>query len=83
MHPSVLEVESGVLHSFDGTTHDVHGGAYLPPETYLATSAELERLREQQAADGSRAVPALLLAGSLLCFAAGYWLGRRGAADED
>lgn len=82
MRPSVLEVKSGVLQSFDGATYDVQGGAYLSPETFLSTSAELERLRERQNEAASKAIPALLLGGALFCFAAGWWLGRRSGDDE-
>ncbi len=73
---SLLEVKSGLLHTFDGEAHEVHGGAYLTPEAYLSTHAELTRLRERQAEHHTNIVPALVIGVGLASFALGYWLGR-------
>jgi hypothetical protein len=79
MHSQLLEVKSGVVVTFDGEQHEVHGGAYLSPEGYLAANAELEQLRQREA----EGVPGVVLLGAaLLGLAAGYWLGRRGGADD-
>jgi hypothetical protein len=78
LHDShLLEVKSGVLHTFDGETHEVQGGAYLTPEGFLATSAELDRLRAHYAESQSNRGVVLVLGAALLGLAAGYWLGRR------
>jgi hypothetical protein len=77
---SLIEVQTGVLHTFDGEEHEVHGGAYLSPEEYLRTSAELARLRERRLDEGTSA--ALVLGAALLGLAAGYWLARQDD-DED
>ena len=81
MEPQVIEVESGVLHTFDGETHEVHGGVYLSPEAYLSASSELTNLRRRHAAEASSALPALVVGTSLLGVALGFWLGRRGHDD--
>jgi len=74
-----VEVKSAVVQTWEGESVEVEGGAYLPPEAFLATSAELDRLREQQQ-ETSNLVPALLVGAALFGLAAGYWLGRR---DDD
>lgn len=80
MDSHVLEVKSGVLHTYDGEAHEVQGGAYLSPEGFLATSAELDRLRRHHADFQSNAGPIIVLGAALLGLAAGFWLGRR---DDD
>lgn len=77
MESQLLEVKDGVLHTFDGDTHQVHGGAYMTPEAYLSTSAELQRLRERLASAPGSVLPAVVFGVALLGFAAGYWLGAR------
>jgi hypothetical protein len=77
MAPELLEVKSGVLHTFDGEAHQVHGGAYLTPEAYLHTTAELEQLRVRREAEASSGVPGLLLGVAVVGLVAGYWLGWR------
>lgn len=74
----LLEVKSGVLHTYDGEAHEVHGGAYLSPEGFLATSAELDRLRAHHADSHSNQGVVIVLGAALLGLAAGFWLGRRG-----
>jgi hypothetical protein len=81
MDAHVLEVKSGVLHTYDGEAHQVHGGAYLSPEGFLATSAELDRLRAHHAEFHSSKGPVILLGAALLGLAAGFWLGRRSGDD--
>ena len=71
-----VEVKSAVVQTWEGESVEVQGGAYLPPEAFLATSAELHRLREAQH-QTSNPVPALLFGAALCGLAAGYWLGRR------
>jgi hypothetical protein len=78
MEPQVIEVRSGVLHTFDGEKHEVQGGVYLSPEAYLSASGELDQLRRRHAAASSSVLPALVVGTSLLGLAVGYWLGRRG-----
>lgn len=78
LHPDVVEVASGVLQDFDGVTHEVQGGAYLPPGTVLSASAELERLRDRRVAEASSALPLIVLGSALAGLALGYWLGNRG-----
>ncbi|MEW5738796.1 MAG: hypothetical protein AB1938_07705 [Myxococcota bacterium] len=77
MEAHLLEVKDGVLNTFDGESHEVHGGAYLSPEGYLVTSAELERLRQHRAEHEKEKWTAIILGATLLGFAAGFWLGRR------
>ncbi len=69
-----FEVKSGVIKTFDGEEHEVQGGAYLSPEHYLSTHAELERSREKST--GSSSAMTLLIAVGLLGFAAGLVVGR-------
>lgn len=77
MHSTLLEVKSGVLTTFDGETVEVQGGAWLPPEAYLTTSAELEKLRRQEAERTNTLVAGLVLGAALVGVAAGFALGRR------
>ena len=79
---SLLEIQRGVLHTYDGKKHEVEGGAYISPEAYLTTHAELERLREGHRARNSNLAPALIVGAALLGLAAGFWLGRRSDEDE-
>ena len=79
MNPTVLEVKTAVVHTWDGEAHEVHGGAYLSPEGYLTSSAEVEKLRRQ--AEGTAV--SLILGAALVGLAAGFWLGRRSGGDED
>lgn len=81
MDTDLLEVKSGVLHTWDGEAHEVLGGAYLPPAAYLTTNSELERLRQHRAAHASMQGPVLVLGAALLGLAAGFWLGRRSSDD--
>lgn len=76
METELLEVKKGTLHTFDGEPHEVEGGAYLSPQVYLRTHAELEKLRQRQV-ESSLLMPALVLGAGLLGLAAGFWLGRR------
>jgi hypothetical protein len=73
MNTELIEVATGLLHTPDGEAHEVQGGAYLTPEAYLMTNAELGKLR---ARDEASLVP-VILGAALLGLAAGYWLGRR------
>ena len=73
MNQELIEVATGVLHTPDGESHEVHGGAYLTPEVYLATHAELTALREREVAS---TVP-LLIGAALVGLGIGYWFGRR------
>ena len=77
MNSELLEVKTGVLHSYDGEPHEVEGGAYLSPEAYLRTSNELDKLRQREV-ESSLTMPALVFGAALLGLAAGFWLGRRG-----
>lgn len=82
MDSNLLEVTSGVVYTPDGASHEVHGGAYLSPEAYLHTSAELERLRRHHAdAQASQLLPTLVVTAGLIGLAAGWLLARR--SDED
>ena len=62
-----------MVHTPDGEAHEVHGGAYLSPEVYLATNAELTSLREREVAS---TVP-LLLGAALIGLTIGFLIGRR------
>jgi hypothetical protein len=82
MDATVLEVKKGVLHSYDGEPHEVEGGAYLSPEAYLRTAAELDKLRQARMVENGRFITGLIFSSALLGLAAGFWLGRR-SGDED
>ncbi len=82
MDSNLLEVHTGVLHTFDGEPHQVQGGVYLTPEAYLHTTAELEQLRQKREAEASNAVPALVVGAALVGLLAGFWLGRRGRSED-
>jgi hypothetical protein len=73
MIPQLIEVASGTLHTPDGDAHEVQGGAYLTPEGYLTTNAQLERARTQEVITN---VP-LVVGAALVGLAFGYWLGNR------
>ncbi|MDP1829272.1 MAG: hypothetical protein Q8L48_38765 [Archangium sp.] len=77
MESQPLEVKKGLVHTWDGEPHEVEGGAYLSPEAYLRTNAELEKLRQQHV-ESSALMPALVFGAGLLGLAAGFWLARRG-----
>lgn len=77
MESQPFEVKKGILHSYDGEPHEVEGGAYLSPEVYLRTTAELDKLRQRHV-ESSALMPALVFGAGLLGLAAGFWLGRRG-----
>jgi hypothetical protein len=78
LHPELVEVATGAFEDFEGATHEVHGGAYLPPGAVLSTGAEVERLRrEREAAAAASAVPLIAIGATLFGFALGYWLGGR------
>lgn len=79
MDSTVFEVKKGLLHSYDGESHEVEGGAYLSPEAYLTTAAELEQLRRRRLADSTALITGLVFSSALLGLAAGFWMGRRGA----
>ena len=79
MDSIVFEVKKGVLHSYDGEPHEVEGGAYLSPEAYLRTVAELEQLRQRHLLDSTSLIAGLVCGSALLGLAAGFWLGGRRA----
>jgi hypothetical protein len=79
MQGPLMEVKSAVVQTYEGEQVEVYGGAYLPPETVLATSAELTRLRESKQASSS-VMPSLLVGAAVMGLAVGFWLGRR---DDD
>lgn len=82
METNLLEVATGTLTTPDGEKHQIQGGAYLTPEAYLHTQAELERLRQAQVdAAASRALPTLMVGAGIVGFALGFWLARSG--DDD
>lgn len=76
-----VEVKKATLHTWEGATLEVEGGAYLSPEEVLATSTELERLRAHRADALSNKGPAIVLGAALLGLAFGFWLGRRSSDD--
>lgn len=78
MDSTVFEVKKGLLHSYDGEPHEVEGGAYLSPEAYLTTAAELEQLRRRRLADSTALIIGLVFGSALLGISAGFWMGRRG-----
>ena len=83
MDLELIEVSSGVVKTPDGESLQVEGGAYLPPDVYLRTHAELERLRQRQAdAAASNALPMLLVGASVFGLALGFWLGGRSEDDD-
>ncbi len=73
MHAQLIEVATGVVHTPDGEAHEVFGGAYLSPEVYLATNAELTSLREREIAS---TMP-LILGAAVVGLTLGFLLGRR------
>ncbi len=73
-----VEIQSGVLRTYDGEEIQVHGGAYLHPDGLLSTHAEIEKLRNREPPLPS--VP-IILGAALLGLTAGYLLGRRGSED--
>lgn len=73
MNSNLLEVARGTLHTPDGVAHEVQGGAYLTPEVYLATHAELTALRAREVAS---TVP-LIIGAALVGLTFGFLLGRR------
>ncbi len=79
---TLFEVKKGVLHSYDGEPHEVEGGAYLSPEAYLRTAAELDQLRARRASESGSLLIGMVFGSALLGLAAGFWLGRR-SGDED
>lgn len=82
METHLLEVATGTVKTPDGEQHQVHGGAYLTPEAFLHTQAELEKLRQAQAdAAASRLLPTLVIGAGVFGLALGLWLGRR-SGDE-
>jgi hypothetical protein len=82
MDSELIEVASGVVTTPDGQSHQVLGGAYLPPGEFLRTNAELERLRQRDAeAAASNALPLMVIGAGLIGLAAGYWLGRESTED--
>lgn len=82
MEQNLLEVATGTVKTPDGELHQIHGGAYLTPEAFLHTQAELEKLRQAQAdAAASKLIPALVLGAGVFGLALGLWLGRR--SDEE
>lgn len=76
---NIVEVKDGVVSTFEGEQVSVQGGAYLSPEAWLTTEAELTRLREKKAEleEKSLLVPSLVVGAALLGAALGYWLARR------
>lgn len=83
MQGTIVEVKNGVLSTFEDEQVEVKGGAYLSPEAWLSTEAELERLRASTAAleERSLLVPSLLAGAALLGAAVGFWFGRRSGPD--
>ena len=79
MHGTIVEVKSGVLSTFEEEQLEVHGGAYLSPEAWLTTEAELQRLRAKTAEleTQSLLVPSLVLGAALVGVALGFWVARR------
>ncbi len=75
MHSQLIEVSTAVVHTPDGESKEVFGGAYLPPESYLTLNAELNALRAREVSS----VAPLLLAAGLIGVGLGYWFGRRDA----
>lgn len=83
----VIEVESGILHTLDGGTVEVMGGAYLTDPALLSTGRELAGLRAQNeelrkapvAAPTSIAVAVLigLALGTVGGVALSVWIGTR------
>ncbi len=78
MAAEIVEVRDAQVSTFDGETLQVHGGAYLSPEAWLATEAELTRLREKkkELEEKSLLVPSLVVGAALVGAAIGWWLGR-------
>ncbi|MFZ5442918.1 MAG: hypothetical protein ACOZQL_23130 [Myxococcota bacterium] len=78
MHGTIVEVKEAVVDTFEGEKLQVHGGAYLSPEAWLTTEAELQRLREKKAEyeKTSLVVPSLIIGAALAGAALGYWLAR-------
>lgn len=74
----ILEVKTGHIHTFDGERHDIHGGAWLSPEAFLASRAEVEQARQREAAS---AIP-LVLGAALFGFAVGAAVGWWAANDD-
>jgi hypothetical protein len=82
MDLELIEVSTGEVKTPEGESLQIHGGAYLPPDVYLRTNAELARLRQKQAeAAASNALPMVIVGASLVGFAVGFWLGSK--SDED
>lgn len=75
---SVIEVERALVKTFEGDEVEVHGGVYLSPDAYLASNAELEKLKrhDAQLEQRSTLVPAMVVGAALLGVAAGFWFGR-------
>jgi hypothetical protein len=83
MELELIEVSSGVVQTPEGESLQVQGGAYLPPDAFLRTHAELARLRQQQAdAAASNALPMLVIGASVFGLAIGFWLGAK-SSEED
>ena len=83
MDLELIEVSTAVVKTPEGESLQVSGGAYLPPDVYLRTNAELERLRQKQAdAAASNALPMLIVGASVFGLAIGFWLGSK-SSEED
>ncbi|MBE2251392.1 MAG: hypothetical protein IAE78_17765 [Myxococcus sp.] len=81
---NLVEVESGVVKTFDGEAIEVRGGAYLSPEGVLRTTAELQRLRSRviEQDELPSLLPIVACTTALAGLALGYWLGRRRSSDD-
>lgn len=79
MQGPLVEVKTGVLSTFEDEQLEVQGGAYLSPEAFLTTEAELTRLRaeKENLEKFSLVVPSLVVAAGLVGAAFGYWFARR------
>ncbi|MFT3710338.1 MAG: hypothetical protein QM817_22170 [Archangium sp.] len=81
MSEKIVEVRSAVVRTYEGEKLEVEGGAWLSPEAWLSTEAELERLRakKQDFDKTSMVVPTLMVGAAILGAVVGYWI----ASDDD
>lgn len=76
MRDEILEVHRAVVNTFEGEKLEVEGGAYLSPEAWLRTEAELDQLRAKKAEleEKSLLVPGLVVGAAVLGALVGWWL---------
>ena len=76
MRDEILEVHRAVVNTFEGEKLEVEGGAYLSPEVWLRTEAELDQLRAKKAEleEKSLLVPGLVVGAAVLGALVGWWL---------